>query len=182
MAPRSPASSMRARMPVRVPGAGSSTSVRSWRRVLSRRRYCTSSAWHRRQASTWRSTADSAVAPPSTIWGSTSTTWSHCTLLLLSTHREQALPQLATGPVEPDLGRRLGDAELSRDLLVGEVVDVTEDDHRPQPVRQFLEGGGDPLAVQGGVGPGLGVGLEALVDERGLLGELLVAVLAPLHE
>ena len=54
---RSPASSRVARMSASRPGAGSSTSVRSVRRVRSSLRYWTTSAWHRRHRSTWRRSA-----------------------------------------------------------------------------------------------------------------------------
>ena len=49
-----------ARMSGTRPGAGSSTSVRSSWSIRSTLRYCTSSAWHRRQAATWRCTSISA--------------------------------------------------------------------------------------------------------------------------
>ena len=54
--------------------------------------------------------------------------------------REQLLAQLAPGPVQPHLGRRLGDAQLGGDGLVGQVVDVAQHDHGPQPGRQVVEG------------------------------------------
>ena len=50
------------------------------------------------------------------------------------------LAQLAAGPVEPHLGRRLGDAELGGDRLVGQVVDVAEHDDGPQLRRQVARG------------------------------------------
>src|SRR5438270_8450589 len=119
---------MRARMSVRRPGAGSSTSVRSTWRAFRSLRYWTSSAWQRRHASTWRTTRRSAISPPSTMPGSSSATSSHRTGFVLPSHGEQALPQLLAGPVEADLGGCLGDAELLGDLVVREVVDVAEDD------------------------------------------------------
>ena len=60
--------------------------------------------------------------------------------LLLSGHREQPLPQLAAGPVQPDLGRRLGDPQLRGDGLVGQVVDVAEHDDGAQRRRAARPG------------------------------------------
>src|SRR2546428_4189426 len=128
-----------------TPGAGSSTSVRSWWRAFRSLRYCTSSAWQRRQASTCRRRFRSAGAVPSTMPGSASATSSLCMGLLLSLERVQLLAQPATGPVEPDLGRCLRDAELGGYGLVGQVVDVAQDDDRPQPRRQIGEGGADAI-------------------------------------
>src|SRR3954469_26032942 len=144
-------------MPLRVPGAGSSTSVRSWRRALSSLRYCTSSAWQRRHDSTWSSVAWSACPVPSTMWGSALATSSQLirsdgTGFLLTPHREQLLPELATSPVQAHLGRRLADSQLIRDSLVRQVVDVTQHDDRPQLRRQLTQGGRDLVALQRCVG------------------------------
>ena len=54
--------------------------------------YCASSAWQRRQVSTWRRRARSAVAAPSTISGRAWDTSSHCMSVLLFRLREQPLP------------------------------------------------------------------------------------------
>src|SRR5437016_13745418 len=129
---RSPASSTLARMSDNRPGAGSSTSVRRWCRLRRRRRYWASSAWQRRQVSTWRRRVRSAVAAPSTISGRALLTSSHRMGVLLSQLREQPLAEPATGPVKANLGRRLADAELVGDVGVGQVVDVAQDDYRPQ--------------------------------------------------
>src|SRR3954469_8451182 len=144
-------------MPLRVPGAGSSTSVRSWRRALSSLRYCTSSAWQRRHDSTWSSVAWSACPVPSTMWGSALATSSQLirsdgTGFLLTPHREQPLPELATSPVQAHLGRRLADAQLVGDGLMGQVVDVAQHDHRPQLGGQLSQGGDDLVALEGGIG------------------------------
>ena len=68
----------------------------------------------------------------------------HGSLLLgrraASRQREQAVAQLAAGPVQAHLGRRLRDAQLGGDGLVGQVVDVAEHDDGPQPGRQAGEG------------------------------------------
>src|SRR5207302_11342772 len=120
------------------PGAGSSTSVRSWWRVRRSFRYWTSSAWQRRQPSTWRRRARSAGATPSTITGRARDTSSHRMGGLLSLHREQTLAQPAPGPMEPHLGSRLTDPELVGDGLVGQVVHVPEYDDRPQALGQVL--------------------------------------------
>ncbi len=66
-----------ARMPVSTPGAGSSTSVRSWCRARSSLRYWTSSAWQRRQDSTCGTMRLSAASSPSTMPGSRSAMSSH---------------------------------------------------------------------------------------------------------
>ena len=114
-------------------------------------RYWTSSAWHRRQCSTWRAgvvgrgrrrrrrrrpAASASVVTP------------HGRALVIVRHRralprqrEQLARAAAAGPVEAHLGRRLGDAELGGDGLVGQVVDVAQHDHGPQPGRQL---GGAP--------------------------------------
>src|SRR2546429_3665985 len=169
MAPRSPAASMVARMSETRPGAGSSTSVRSWCKALSSLRYCTISAWHRKQCSTWSRTAMSANSEPSAMRASTGTTSSHRMCGLLSTQREQLLPQLAPRPVQPDLGGRLGDAELLGDRLVGKVVDIAQDDDRPQLRRQLLEGIIHPAAQQAGLGHGDRVDVGMRVGERHVL-------------
>src|SRR5579871_6562348 len=159
-APRSPASSRWVRMPVSTPGAGSRTSVRRWCRARSSRRYWTSSAWQRKQPSTWAATRRSACALPSTMAGRRSATSSHWNpdsdrtcVLLLAAERVEPLAEFPAGPVQPHLGRRLADAELGRDALVGKVIDVPQHDDGPQPRGQLLEGGFDPLPVIGQPGP-----------------------------
>src|SRR5579875_4107572 len=43
------------------------------------------------------------------------------------------------GPVQADLGRRFGDAELGGDGVVGQVVDVAQDDDLPEPDGKVAE-------------------------------------------
>src|SRR5207302_6230777 len=176
MAPRSPAASMAVKMSESTPGAGSSTSVRSWCSAFSSLRYCTSSAWQRRQASTCRRRPTSAAAVPSTIPGRAPATSSHRMGLLLSPVREQLLPQPAAGAVEADLGRRLRDPELRRDRLVGHVVDVAQHDDRPQPRRQLLQRGLDAVVERAPLSHRLGVDLWTPVGDSRVLLELLVPV------
>src|SRR5438477_7019425 len=162
------------------PGAGSRTSVRSWWRLRRTRRYWASSAWQRRQVSTWRRRARSAVAAPSTIPGRALLTSSHRMGALLSQLREQPLPETAAGPVQVHLGRRLADAELVGDGRMGQVVDVAQDDHRPEAIGELLEGLVQPRSEEFGVGRRLWVVFGPDIGERGLLVELLVAGARPL--
>src|SRR3954447_6549018 len=140
------------------PGAGSSTSVRSVCSARRSLRYCTSSAWQRRQRSTWRRVTRSSSTEPSAASDSSSATSSHRTFVALlvswvSTLREKLFPQLLASAVQADLGGRLGDAELGGDGLVGQVVDVTQDDDGPQARRELAQRNRE--AVAGGVAFGL---------------------------
>src|SRR5262249_41808792 len=92
---------------------------------------------------------------------------------------EAAGPQRPPGPVEPDLGGRLGDAELGRDGLVWEVVHVAEHDDGPQPGRQLGDGRLDGGPQIGRHGPVEGVGGRRQVGRLGGDFERLVPVPTP---
>ncbi len=78
--------------------------------------------------------------------------------------------------MEANLGRARADAELLGDRLVGQVVDVTQHDHRAQARREPLERSPHPGARLGRVGPGHRVVFGALVGQRRRLGQLDVLV------
>ena len=63
---------------------------------------------------------------------------------------------------------------------MGQVVDVAEDDHGPEPGRQLLEALGHPVALEAGRGLQLGVVLGPGVGERAVVVELVVAARARL--
>src|SRR6059058_2425219 len=133
----------------------------------------------------WRTTLRSAVSSPSMIWGRASTTSSHRTGPLLCQSLppggEEPLPQLLAGPVQAHLGGRLADTELGGDRLVGQVVDVTQDDDRPQARRQILEGDGDAVELQRHTRHDLRVAVDPTVGDRRVTVELLVSGPAPTH-
>src|SRR3954447_3646537 len=178
---RSPARSRPARMSVRSPGAGSSTSVRSVCSARRSLRYWTSSAWQRRQLSTWRRASRSSWSEPSATSERRSAIWSHCTgttLLLdrLSPQGVEVLAELAAGSVQTHLRRRLGDAQLGGDGLVGQVVDVAEHDHGPQAGGQLTQGRVEAIPEGGRLRACLGVDVGVRVRDRRVVEELLVAV------
>src|SRR5207245_7494086 len=95
-----------------------------------------------RQVSMWRCTGRSTPTPPPTVAGRSRATSSHSMGHPLVLVVEQ-VTQLLAAPVEADLGRGDGDAELSCDLLVGEPVDVLQDHDRPQLRGELAERDGD---------------------------------------
>ena len=95
----------------------------------------------------------------------------------LAARPEHLLAQLAAGPVEAHLGRRLGDAELGGDGLVGQVVDVAQHDDgggRSSRARRAPRAG--PAASASARGR---VVVGARSSTTGVVVELVVAVRAP---
>ena len=90
-------------------GAGDRTSVRSVCSALRSLRYCASSAWHRRQPSTWRARpALERLAVRGGRQGGGEVVTPHGVSVVadLAGQREEPLAEPLAGAVQPDLGRR----------------------------------------------------------------------------
>ena len=98
----SPTSPTDASSSASTPGAGSTTSVRSVRIARNSLRYCTNSAWQRRQVSMWARSAGPSPLVPSTASGNESEICSQITAAHRSV-RQQLVSQLMPGAVQAHL-------------------------------------------------------------------------------
>jgi hypothetical protein len=98
----------------------------------------------------------------------------------LSGQREHALAKAATGTMEADLRGTHGDTELFGNGVVGEIVDIAQDDDRTEAGRQVADRVVELTPERIDIGLGGRVGLGTHIGHVSLVGQLVVVVTAPL--
>ena len=159
---RSPASSSVARISASRPGAGSSTSVRRRCSARSSLRYWASSAWQRRQRSTWRRVGPVEPRPcrrprPAAGRRRRHTAWAASSAVVVGAG---SVAQLACGPGAaapwPPTTEMPSSAAI---VLVRQAVDVSQHHDAPAARRQLASAPGARSGSAADVGRRLGVGL-----------------------
>ncbi len=102
--------------------------------------------------------------------------------LILTRDWVQPFPELATGAVQADLGRRFRYAEFSSDGFMGEVVHIAQYHNGPKPRREFGQCRLHPIPYRTAVGLLGGIYSSRQVNDVFVVLEHIVTMPSPLAE